>query len=96
MNCFQKSCRLAFPEEDNASLKKIPKLKDPVENSRLGLTVSHWANAHHFSDNIPFLDGYQISCFCHCLQPRRADLDMNQHVNNVTYIGWVLEVSKYH
>lgn len=26
------------------------------------------------------------------LQPRRADLDMNQHVNNVTYIGWVLEV----
>ncbi|MCL7030240.1 hypothetical protein MKW94_027688 [Papaver nudicaule] len=23
--------------------------------------------------------------------PRRADLDMNQHVNNVTYIGWVLE-----
>jgi len=27
------------------------------------------------------------------LKPRRADLDMNQHVNNVTYIGWVLEVS---
>lgn len=26
------------------------------------------------------------------LKPRRADLDMNQHVNNVTYIGWVLEV----
>lgn len=23
--------------------------------------------------------------------PRIADLDMNQHVNNVTYIGWVLE-----
>lgn len=28
------------------------------------------------------------------LQPRRADLDMNQHVNNVTYIGWVLEVGR--
>ncbi|TYI70651.1 hypothetical protein E1A91_D08G236400v1 [Gossypium mustelinum] len=25
------------------------------------------------------------------LKPRRADLDMNQHVNNITYIGWVLE-----
>ncbi|KAH9314363.1 hypothetical protein KI387_022990 [Taxus chinensis] len=25
------------------------------------------------------------------LMPRRADLDMNKHVNNVTYIGWVLE-----
>ncbi|XP_028548852.1 oleoyl-acyl carrier protein thioesterase, chloroplastic-like [Dendrobium catenatum] len=52
--------RLAFPEE-NDSLKKITKLKDPADYSRLGLV------------------------------PRRADLDMNQHVNNVTYIGWVLE-----
>ncbi|XP_020236971.1 oleoyl-acyl carrier protein thioesterase 1, chloroplastic [Cajanus cajan] len=53
--------RLAIPEEDSNSLKKIPKLEDPAQNSRLGLV------------------------------PRRADLDMNQHVNNVTYIGWVLE-----
>ncbi|CAN6841703.1 unnamed protein product [Brassica oleracea] len=27
------------------------------------------------------------------LKPRRADLDMNHHINNVTYIGWLLEVS---
>lgn len=26
------------------------------------------------------------------LQPRWADLDVNQHVNNVKYIGWILEV----
>ncbi|KAJ4905743.1 hypothetical protein Rs2_09401 [Raphanus sativus] len=26
-------------------------------------------------------------------KPRRADLDMNHHVNNVTYIGWLLEVT---
>ncbi|KFK29701.1 hypothetical protein AALP_AA7G167700 [Arabis alpina] len=52
--------RLAFPEENNSSLKKIPKLED-AQYSTLGL------------------------------KPRRADLDMNQHVNNVTYIGWVLE-----
>ncbi|KAL3696425.1 hypothetical protein R1sor_010501 [Riccia sorocarpa] len=25
------------------------------------------------------------------LTPRRSDLDMNQHVNNVKYIGWMLE-----
>lgn len=25
------------------------------------------------------------------LMPRRGDLDMNQHVNNVTYVGWILE-----
>ncbi|KAI3896655.1 hypothetical protein MKW92_021744 [Papaver armeniacum] len=53
--------RLSFPEENNSSLKKIPKLEDPAQYSKLGLV------------------------------PRRADLDMNQHVNNVTYIGWVLE-----
>ncbi|KAJ4956551.1 hypothetical protein NE237_013334 [Protea cynaroides] len=53
--------RLAFPEEGNSSLKKIPKLKEPGQYSRLGLKA------------------------------RRADLDMNQHVNNVTYIGWLLE-----
>lgn len=53
--------RLAFPEANNSSLKKIAKLEDPAQYSRLGLV------------------------------PRRADLDMNQHVNNVTYIGWVLE-----
>ncbi|KAF9688411.1 hypothetical protein SADUNF_Sadunf02G0194500 [Salix dunnii] len=42
-------------------LKKISKLEDPAQHSKLGLV------------------------------PRRADLDMNQHVNNVAYIGWVLE-----
>lgn len=26
------------------------------------------------------------------LQPRWGDLDINQHVNNVKYIGWILEV----
>ncbi|KAK4492192.1 hypothetical protein RD792_002990 [Penstemon davidsonii] len=56
-----KTLRLAFPEENNASLKKIAKLDDPAQHSKVGLV------------------------------PRRADLDMNQHVNNVTYIGWVLE-----
>lgn len=56
-----KAPRLAFPEENNASLKKIAKLEDPAQYSKIGLV------------------------------PRRADLDMNQHVNNVTYIGWVLE-----
>ncbi|KAL8106594.1 LOW QUALITY PROTEIN: oleoyl-acyl carrier protein thioesterase, chloroplastic-like [Apium graveolens] len=56
-----KTPRLSFPEENNKSLKKISKLEDPAQHSRLGLS------------------------------PRRADLDMNQHVNNVAYIGWVLE-----
>ncbi|KAM4077867.1 hypothetical protein ACJW30_12G172500 [Castanea mollissima] len=53
--------RLAIPEENCSSLRRIPKLEDPADHSKLGLV------------------------------PRRADLDMNHHVNNVTYIGWVLD-----
>ncbi|XP_047307870.1 oleoyl-acyl carrier protein thioesterase 2, chloroplastic-like [Impatiens glandulifera] len=56
-----KETRLSFPEPNNKSLKKISKLEDPAQYTKLGLV------------------------------PRRADLDMNQHVNNVAYIGWVLE-----
>lgn len=29
----------------------------------------------------------------HLIQPKRSDLDMNQHVNNVKYIGWMMEVN---
>ncbi|RXH87076.1 hypothetical protein DVH24_028576 [Malus domestica] len=47
--------RLAFPEPNNSILRKIAKLEDPAQYSRLGHV------------------------------PRRADLDMNQHVNNVSY-----------
>ncbi|KAG2328216.1 hypothetical protein Bca52824_010944 [Brassica carinata] len=55
-----KELRLAFSgEENNRSLKKIPKLEDLPSTQSLDL--------------------------------RRADLDMNHHVNNVTYIGWLLE-----
>ncbi|XP_020599326.1 oleoyl-acyl carrier protein thioesterase 2, chloroplastic-like, partial [Phalaenopsis equestris] len=53
--------RFAFSEEENYSLKKIAKIEDPADYSRLGLL------------------------------PQRADIDMNQHVNFVTHIGWVLE-----
>ncbi|XP_042483091.1 oleoyl-acyl carrier protein thioesterase 1, chloroplastic-like [Macadamia integrifolia] len=60
-NYCPRTTRLAFPEENNSRMKKIPKLEEPAQYSTLGL------------------------------KPRRADLDMNQHVNNVTYIGWVLE-----
>ncbi|GJW33837.1 oleoyl-acyl carrier protein thioesterase, chloroplastic-like protein, partial [Tanacetum coccineum] len=56
-----KALRLAFPDDNNNSLKKIAKLEIPAAYSRLGL------------------------------MPRRADLDMNKHVNNVTHIGWALE-----
>ena len=33
-----------------------------------------------------------LNCAKLWLQPRLRDMDMNQHVNNVKYISWVLEV----
>ncbi len=41
-------------------------------------------------DNSHFIS--YSSCQLSFLQPRRNDLDMNQHVNNVKYIGWMMEV----
>lgn len=42
------------------------------------------------------------NCICHLtfafpnlVQPHWCDLDVNQHVNNVKYIGWMLEVIMY-
>ncbi|PKU84704.1 fatty acyl-ACP thioesterase A [Dendrobium catenatum] len=44
---------LAFPEE-NDSLKKITKLKDPADYSRLGLVVSHYESAHSYFSSAEF------------------------------------------
>jgi acyl-ACP thioesterase len=43
-------------------------------------TECHFSQVHGFVSWVLFL------------QPRLNDMDMNQHVNNVKYIGWVLEV----
>ncbi|KAE9463753.1 hypothetical protein C3L33_04339, partial [Rhododendron williamsianum] len=78
--------RLAFPEEKNGSLKKIAKLEDAAQYSRQGLVV----RSLYFS--WLWLSASSPTHILWNLQPRRAaDLDMNQHVNNVAYIRWVLE-----
>jgi fatty acyl-ACP thioesterase B len=64
---------------------------------RKGLTVSFLDIHSHYPRVMVVLP-----CFCnvtrflmwfHYLQqPKWNDLDVNQHVNNVKYIGWILEV----
>lgn len=77
--------RFAFPEENNYSLRKISKLEDPAQFCSLGLAV----RSLDLTDSIRIL---HANTEFSTLQPRRVDLDMNQHVNNVAYIGWILEV----
>ncbi|KAF7153102.1 hypothetical protein RHSIM_Rhsim01G0253800 [Rhododendron simsii] len=83
-----RATRLAFPEEKNGRLKKIAKLEDAARYSRQGLVV----RSFYFSRL--WLSASSPTRMLWNLQPRRADLDMNQHVNNVAYIGWFLEVGK--
>ncbi|XP_031380551.1 palmitoyl-acyl carrier protein thioesterase, chloroplastic-like isoform X2 [Punica granatum] len=40
---------------------------------------------------LPKLDGSNADYVLSGLTPRWSDLDVNQHVNNVKYIGWILE-----
>ncbi|KDP32328.1 hypothetical protein JCGZ_13253 [Jatropha curcas] len=40
---------------------------------------------------LPKLDDNTADYVCKGLTPRWSDLDVNQHVNNVKYIGWILE-----
>uniref|UniRef100_Q2Q1N8 Acyl-[acyl-carrier-protein] hydrolase n=1 Tax=Cuphea calophylla subsp. mesostemon TaxID=312565 RepID=Q2Q1N8_9MYRT len=56
--------------------------------------------APHFVDSAPVIEDYQKlhkldvktgDSICNGLTPRWNDLDVNQHVNNVKYIGWILE-----
>jgi fatty acyl-ACP thioesterase B len=58
--------------------------------------------SNHLDENTDILEGSRVKdrrVFAYLsfsvvslLQPKRSDLDMNQHVNNVKYIGWMMEV----
>ncbi|KAI8021751.1 hypothetical protein LOK49_LG03G01128 [Camellia lanceoleosa] len=45
------------------------------------------------SRKLPKLDESATDYIRNGLTPRWSDLDVNQHVNNVKYIGWILEHS---
>lgn len=70
--------------------EKISKLDDKAKYMNSDLKVKILLTQVHFSlhrhlekqntDNLLFT------------QPKRSDLDMNHHVNNVKYLRWMLEV----
>ncbi|KAE8685071.1 Oleoyl-acyl carrier protein thioesterase 1 [Hibiscus syriacus] len=77
--------RLAFPEENNNSSKK----NCQVRRSCSVFEARAESKLTQFIQKVQIF--IEILMSFRYLQPRRADLDMNQHVNNVTHIGWVLE-----
>lgn len=83
--------RLSIAIADNDS-EKIEKLsEETVERIRSDLEVSLCICQCHITK---FLDTEVIETDKRPfgVQPRWGDIDANQHVNNVKYIGWILEV----
>lgn len=79
--------------DESLLTQKIIRLNGNAEFVRSGLTVSSlptFLSTHHLVSLFQSILTRNLSTF---LQPRRSDLDMNQHVNNVKYIGWMMEVS---
>lgn len=81
--------------------RKLPKLYDSTADYiRTGLTVSqmllNYEGYWHVLCVVVFflllIFGFSFWYYIFNLQPRWSDLDVNQHVNNVKYIGWILEV----
>lgn len=78
--------RSAIIDEDS---RKLPKLDDDTADYiSKGLTVSLTCHIVTNLYTVPHL----MHASLYYLQPRWGDLDINQHVNNVKYIGWILEV----
>ncbi|KAG6736447.1 hypothetical protein POTOM_060779 [Populus tomentosa] len=66
-----------IPEEVRGEIEPYFLTSDPVVNED--------------SRKLPKIDDNTADYICESLTPRWNDLDVNQHVNNVKYIGWILE-----
>ena len=73
--------------EDN---RKLTKLDESANFIRTGLSVCKLHVIIDLFSKISQMFSNHIMCLY--FQPRWNDLDVNQHVNNVKYVGWILEV----
>ncbi|OEL23737.1 Palmitoyl-acyl carrier protein thioesterase, chloroplastic [Dichanthelium oligosanthes] len=75
--------------------RKLAKIPDEVRTEIAPYFVEHTAIADEDNRKLPKLPGNGEAMARKYvrtgLTPRWTDLDLNQHVNNVRYIGWILE-----
>ncbi|KAJ0523358.1 putative oleoyl-[acyl-carrier-protein] hydrolase [Helianthus annuus] len=81
------SCILVMMNEETRKLSKFPdevrsELDEHLTNVILPVVARKWSPR----DEMSIVDHVRNG-----IMPRWSDLDMNQHVNNVKYIGWILE-----
>ncbi|KAG1330053.1 palmitoyl-acyl carrier protein thioesterase, chloroplastic [Cocos nucifera] len=75
----------------NKHTRKLSKMPEEVRAEIGPYFVEHAAIVDEDSRKLPKLDDDTADYIKWGLTPRWSDLDVNQHVNNVKYIGWILE-----
>ncbi|XP_077211942.1 palmitoyl-acyl carrier protein thioesterase, chloroplastic-like [Tasmannia lanceolata] len=75
----------------NKKTRKLSKIPEEVRGEIEPYFIEHAAILEEDSRKLPKLDDSNADYICRGLTPRWSDLDVNQHVNNVKYIGWILQ-----
>ncbi|KAJ6819828.1 palmitoyl-acyl carrier protein thioesterase, chloroplastic-like [Iris pallida] len=75
----------------NKNTRKLSKMPEEVRAEIGPHFVDRPANVDEGNRKLPKLDDDTADYIRKGLSPRWGDLDVNQHVNNVKYIGWILE-----
>jgi fatty acyl-ACP thioesterase B len=75
----------------NKKTRKLSKIPDEVRQEIGPYFVDSPPVVDDDSRKLPKLDEHRADYVRSGLTPKWSDLDVNQHVNNVKYIGWILE-----
>ncbi|XP_073275362.1 palmitoyl-acyl carrier protein thioesterase, chloroplastic-like [Primulina huaijiensis] len=75
----------------NKETRRLAKIPDEVRDEIGGYFVDSPPVVDQETRKLPKLDDTTADYIRTGLTPRWTDLDVNQHVNNVKYVGWILE-----
>ncbi|KAI3446949.1 hypothetical protein Pfo_003614 [Paulownia fortunei] len=75
----------------NKETRRLSKIPDEVREEIGGYFVDSPPIVDDDTRKLPKLDDNNADYIRSGLTPRWSDLDVNQHVNNVKYVGWILE-----
>ncbi|GER26272.1 acyl acyl-carrier-protein thioesterase type B [Striga asiatica] len=75
----------------NKETRRLSKIPDEVREEIGGYFVDSPPTIDDDNRKLPKLDDKTVDYIRSGLTPRWSDLDVNQHVNNVKYVGWILE-----
>lgn len=86
---FTSKLSIAIADNDSERIEKLGEETVEMISSDLEVSLYTCQCQSHMMNSA----NTYVKCFHFALQPRWSDMDANQHVNNVKYIGWILEVT---